>query len=206
MTNIIHTKSAYRTVGTLEVLNEPSKGHPSMISEFYPKAYAAIRAAEAAISVSSINQLHVQFMSKTWGSGDPSANLGTGVDSVWFDNHRYLKYDSNIAHNQASYLKTSCHDDLSASGETDLVIGEWSLSPADQESAAFQIKDKSNNEFYQKWFKAQAMAYEKQAGWIFWSWKAELGDWRWSFRDAVNAGIIPQSLDMVYSGGACEGI
>lgn len=206
MTNVIHTNSAYRTVGTLQVLNEPSKGHASMISEFYPKAYAAVRAAESAISISSANQLHVQFMSKTWGSGDPSANLPSGFTNVWFDNHRYLKYAPNIAGNQAAYLKASCHDDLSASGETSLVIGEWSLSTADQDSAAFQIKDSSNNGFYQKWFKAQTIAYEKQAGWIFWSWKAEIGDWRWSFRDAVNAGIIPKNLDMIYSGGACDGV
>jgi hypothetical protein len=172
-----------------------------MISEYYPKAYAAIRAAEASISVSSANKLHVQFMSKTWGSGTPETDL----DSTWFDNHRYIKYTSTAA-NQAAYLKTSCHDDVSASGETDLVIGEWSLSPASQDSADFQIKDKTNNGFYQNWFKAQAMAYEKQRGWIFWSWKAEIGDFRWSYKDAVNAGIIPQNLDMIYSGGACEGI
>lgn len=50
------------------------------------------------------------------------------------------------------------------------------------------------------------MAYEKQAGWIFWSWKAELGDWRWSFRDAVVAGIIPKNLDEIYQGSVCNGV
>lgn len=206
MTKIIHTSSAYRTVGTLQVLNEPTSGHATLISEFYPKAYAAIRAAESAISVPSANQLHIQFMSKTWNAGDPSTNLPSTASSVWFDNHRYIKYDSSVAPSQAAYLKASCNDNVSASGETDLVIGEWSLSTADEQSAVFQTTTGTGNDgFYQKWFKAQAVAYEKQAGWIFWSWKAELGDWRWSFRDAVLAGIIPRNLDMVYEGFVCDG-
>lgn len=207
MTNIIHTNSAYRTVGTLQVLNEPTSGHPTLISEFYPKAYTAIRAAESAISVSPANQLHIQFMSKTWNAGDPSTNLPSNASSVWFDNHRYIKYDSSVSPTQDAYLKASCNDDVSASGETDLVIGEWSLSTADEQSAVFQNTEGTGNYgFYQKWFKAQAVAYEKQAGWIFWSWKAELGDWRWSFRDAVLAGIIPRDLDGIYEGGVCDGV
>ncbi|QDS69220.1 hypothetical protein FKW77_001058 [Venturia effusa] len=209
MTNIIHTNSAYRTVGMLEVLNEPSSGHAGLISDYYPKAYDAIRAAESAISVSPTNQLHIQFMSKTWGSGDPSANLPSGASGVSFDNHRYVKWDNSVAHNQAAYLKASCFDNVSASGETSLVVGEWSLSVPDdlENTPAWQVMDSTaNHAFYQKWFKAQAQAYEKQAGWIFWSWKAELGDWRWSYRDAVNAGIIPKNLDDIYSGGVCNGV
>lgn len=209
MTKIIHTNSAYRTVGTLQVLNEPSSGHPTLISEFYPKAYAAIRAAESAISVPPANQLHVQFMSKGWGSGDPSANLPAGASSVWFDNHRYIKFDGSVARTQDAYLNASCSDHLSIPGETSLVIGEWSISVADdvENTPAWQVKDSTANyEFYKKWFKAQTRAYEKQAGWIFWSWKAELGDWRWSFRDAVMAGIIPKNLDEIYAGDACDGV
>ncbi|KAE9963356.1 hypothetical protein BLS_009374 [Venturia inaequalis] len=209
MTNIIHTHSAYRTVGTLQVLNEPTSGHPTLVSEFYPKAYAAIRAAESAISVPPANQLHIQFMSKAWNSGDPRANLSSNATSIWFDNHRYIKYDSSVAKTQPAYLKASCTDDLSVSGETKLVVGEWSLSVPDEleHTPAWEVKNSTaNNAFYQKWFKAQAAAYEKQAGWIFWSWKAELGDWRWSFRDAVAAGIVPKNLDLIYEGGACVGV
>lgn len=209
MTNIIHTSSAYRTVGTLQVLNEPTSGHPTLVSEFYPKAYAAIRAAESALSVSPANQLHVQFMSKSWGSGDPRANLPSDASNLFFDNHRYIKWDTSVAKTQAAYVNASCNDNLSVSGETDLVIGEWSLSVADdvENTPAWSVRNSTANDaFYQKWFKAQTIAYEKQAGWIFWSWKNELGDWRWSYQDAVNAGIIPKNLDMIYSESACDGV
>ena len=47
------------------------------------------------------------------------------------------------------------------------------------------------------------MAYEKQEGWIFWAWKAELGDYRWSYSEAVEAGIIPKNPSQAYNEGAC---
>ena len=34
-------------------------------------------------------------------------------------------------------------------------------------------------------------------------WKSELGDYRWSYRDAVAAGVIPTDLDSVYDLGVC---
>ncbi|KAI1775916.1 glucan 1,3-beta-glucosidase precursor [Hypoxylon cercidicola] len=40
---------------------------------------------------------------------------------------------------------------------------------------------------------AQMVAYEKAAGWIFWTWKTESAP-EWSFKDLANAGIIPQPL------------
>lgn len=191
-------------MGSIEVLNEPIARQSSLITNYYPAAYKAVRAAEAALGVSSANQLHVQFMSKNWNAGNPQANLGS-TQSVWFDNHRYLKYDSAVAATQASYLSTSCNDNVGASGEANLVIGEWSLSIANsaQFDSSFEIASGNNNGFYKKWFAAQVMAYEKQAGWIFWSWKSEINDWRWSYLDAVNAGIIPTNLGSVYNIGAC---
>ncbi|TID20522.1 glycoside hydrolase family 5 protein [Venturia nashicola] len=208
MANIIHTNTAYRTVGTLQVLNEPISDRPTLISEFYPKSYAAIRAAESAISVSPANQLHVQFMSKSWRAGDPQANLPSNASSIWFDSHRYVKWDTSVALNQTAYINASCTEDLSVPGETNLVIGEWSLSVANdvENTPAWGVRNSTAHyAFYEQWFKAQTIAYEKQAGWIFWSWKAELGDWRWSYRDAVNEGIIPKDLDQIYSGDACDG-
>ncbi|KAH9886857.1 glucan 1,3-beta-glucosidase precursor [Xylariomycetidae sp. FL2044] len=40
---------------------------------------------------------------------------------------------------------------------------------------------------------AQMTAYEKAAGWIFWTWKTENAP-EWNFRDLANAGVIPQPL------------
>ena len=47
----------------------------------------------------------------------------------------------------------------------------------------------SNNlQFYQNWFAAQVQVYERQDGWIFWSWKTSgLNDPRWDYQMAVEA-------------------
>ncbi len=31
-------------------------------------------------------------------------------------------------------------------------------------------------------------------GWIFWAWKSQLGDYRWTYQDAVAAGVIPGNI------------
>lgn len=53
--------------------------------------------------------------------------------------------------------------------------------------------------FYADWFAAQINAYEADTlGWIFWTWKSQLGDYRWSYQDAVAAGVIPTNLNDAY--------
>jgi hypothetical protein len=123
-------------------------------------------------------------MSSKWGSGNPAESLPSGYYSAAFDDHRYLKWSpdaSDVSH--AGYLKVSCGDDRTASGEDPTVVGEFSLSVPDdvQWSDDWKPSD-ANVAFYKQWFEAQVMAYEKGAGWAFWTWKAELGDWRWSYR------------------------
>ena len=49
------------------------------------------------------------------------------------------------------------------------------------------------------------MAYEKQDGWVFWSWKTDLDDYRWDYQKAVKAGVIPTDPADVYGYGACDG-
>lgn len=59
--------------------------------------------------------------------------------------------------------------------------------------------------FYKNWFAAQIMSYEAHTnGWIFWTWKTQLGDYRWDYSAAVAAGVIPKDLDSVYDLGACS--
>ena len=66
MTNIIHTNNNYRSVGMLEVVNEPVQGEPSLTDSmretYYPTAWARIRAAEAALNISPNDRLHIQMM------------------------------------------------------------------------------------------------------------------------------------------------
>ena len=47
-------------------------------------------------------------------------------------------------------------------------------------------------------------SYEKGAGWVFWSWKTELGgDWRWSYKAAVEAGVVPKNPDQAGTLAGC---
>ncbi|CRL22336.1 Glycoside hydrolase, catalytic core [Penicillium camemberti] len=73
-----------------------------------------------------------------------------------------------------AYINTSCSDLLDNLSPT--IVGEWSLSVADKTGWNPDWNPESNTDFYKRWFAAQATTYEKRLGWIFWTWKAELGD------------------------------
>ncbi|KAK0512328.1 hypothetical protein JMJ35_005456 [Cladonia borealis] len=218
MTNIIHTNNNYRNVGMLEVVNEPEQGQDSdtnsMRQQYYPTAWQRIRAAEDALEIAGQNRLHIQMMNAKWGSGDPNQYL-TNDTFAAYDDHRYLKWSDDNSINDpgtgqtlAAYLKESCIDDRSGNWPT--VVGEFSLSVADNLQYQPDFTPDSNVAWYQKWFAAQIIAYEKQEGWIFWSWKADwiggVNDWRWSYQAAVAAGAIPEDLNHALESNPCSGI
>jgi hypothetical protein len=105
-------------------------------------------------------------------------------------------------------------------------VGEWSLSVADDVQYGGELDPSSYGaiQWYQQWWAAQVIAYEQQQGWIFWSWKADLNDWRWSYQGestglsssvsaawaglikriaAVAAGVIPTDPDQAHSLSVC---
>lgn len=139
-------------------------------------------------------------MDEMWGSGNPNES----IDDLYYaayDDHRYLKWAS-VEVSKDSYIKTSCSDNLNSNTPT--IVGEWSLSvPDDVENNSDWATD-SNQDFYKNWFAAQLTGYEKQQGWVFWTWKAQLGDYRWSYQDAVAAGVIPTDLNSVFDRGVCS--
>lgn len=134
------------------------------------------------MSVTSNNYLHIQMMNSKWGSGDPTQYLTDNYFAA-YDDHRYLKYDSSINPTQSNYIAASCADDRGGNWPT--IVGEWSLSVnPDHENSDPAFYPVSNNKaFYTKWFNAQVHAYEKQDGWVFWSWKTSgLNDPRWDYQ------------------------
>ncbi|CAI6097702.1 unnamed protein product [Clonostachys chloroleuca] len=214
---VVHENTEFRNVGMFEVVNEPLREFEDsgkttyMRNTFYPTAYKTIRDKEASLGISSNNYVHIQFMNKLWNSGDPQQYL-TNKNFAAYDDHRYLKW-SGISQDKDTYLRTSCNDDRSGDAahgwDWPVLVGEWSLSaPLDytQEWNDYWRPD-NNKDFYSRWFKAQVLAYEKHvAGWIFWSWKTELGsDYRWSYTAAVDAGVIPRDLNSIANSGACNG-
>src|SRR4051812_16239942 len=63
------------------------------------------------------------------------------------------------------------------------IVGEFSLSVPDNVQWNGDWHPDSNKDFYNRWFAAQIIRYERDTnGWIFWSWKTQLGDYRWSYQ------------------------
>lgn len=205
MTKRIHTNDAYRTTGMLEVLNEPQRTHPSLITEYYTNAYSAIRNVEKNLNIPADKQLTIQFMDKAWGAGNPKDGL-QGKDGVAFDDHRYLKW-APIEQSKQSYLHTSCTDTFGDGNNTPLIVGEWSLAvdSSVEWTAEWDPTKEANKQFYRQWWASQVQSYEKQLGWTFWSWKTQLGsDWRWSYSAAVDAGVIPKDPNQAAALANCS--
>ncbi|KAK3940397.1 endo-beta-1,6-glucanase [Diplogelasinospora grovesii] len=205
----VHDNNEMRNVGMIEVVNEPLQNQGSqtqyMRQTYYPAAYNAIRSTEQSLGITPNNYVHVQFMNTYWGSGNPQQYLSNNYFAA-YDDHRYLKWSpdaSDVSH--AGYLRVSCHDNRSGP-DSPTIVGEFSLSVPDNVQWNSDWAPSNNVAFYKQWFAAQVMSYETYAmGWVFWTWKSELGDYRWSYRDAVAAGVIPRDLNSIASSGACNG-
>ncbi|KAF2631708.1 glycoside hydrolase family 5 protein [Macroventuria anomochaeta] len=206
MTERIHTHDQYKTTFILEVLNEPEPNHASLISSCYPKAYTTIRSTESSLSIPESHALTIQMMSSAWGAGNPLHSLPNSTFNLALDTHRYLTY-SSIPPTKADYLNASCGDTFpSEENNKPLIIGEWSLAVKQEKewSDEFSPTRKENHGWYRRWWAAQVRAYEKQKGWVFWSWKTELGgDWRWSYKEAVEVGVIPKDFSKVGEMAEC---
>jgi glucan endo-1,6-beta-glucosidase len=119
------------------------------------------------------------MMDKRWRSGDPNQALND-TSYAAYDSHTYLMF-SKTPVDKDTYIKTSCNDNRSGNQPT--IVGEFSMGVPQQFAwtQEWTPKNPNNTEFYQKWFAALISEYEKQLGWCFWSWKAELDDYRWSY-------------------------
>ncbi|RFU81723.1 spr1-exo-1,3-beta-glucanase precursor [Trichoderma arundinaceum] len=198
MTNRIHTNPAYSTVGMIEVLNEPVSRHdgggrypapgqdPSLVQTYYPGALKAVRDAEAALNVPSNKKLHVQFMSSKWDSGDARTNAAVANDPMTgFDDHNYIGFALGGNNgDQYSLMHSACTDSRVVNGQNFAITGEWSMTSG---------VDWHDGAFFKKFFTAQQQLYESPGmdGWIYWTWKTELNDPRWTYSYATFLNYIP---------------
>lgn len=197
MTNRIHSNDAYSTVGMLEVLNEPVSKHdadnrypapgedPGLVQTYYPGALKAIRDAEAALNIGSDKALHVQFMSSKWDSGNPRDNSAVASDPMAaFDDHNYIGFALGGTGDQNALMNSACTDTRVVDGQDFTITGEWSMTSG---------VDSSDADFFKRWFTAQQQLYEAPGmdGWVYWTWKTELNDPRWTYSDAVSSGYVP---------------
>ncbi|CAG9947752.1 unnamed protein product [Clonostachys rosea f. rosea IK726] len=206
MTNRIHTNGNYTTVGMLQVLNEPVRGGVNatdMRKNFYPKAYERIQAAEAKLNVAKADRLHIQFMKPqgtSWGSGDPREFLPS-TEMAFFDAHRYLSFDNRIEGTKKAYITQACKDNMG----TNVTVGEWSLSVNSTLKNTPEFKYQGQETWYRAYWAAQAESFERSNGWIFWTWKCDgVEDWRWCYKKAVEAGVIPKDAGSAAALSPCS--
>jgi hypothetical protein len=210
MTQRVHNNAAYKqTVGIIQVLNEPQSSREGMLpveqstltQVYYPQALKAVRDAEAVLNIPASDRLHVQFMDALWGSGDPKSNLPSD-GAIAFDDHNYVggaveqnSHPGNPgAVTQADYMWYTCFtDDRLSDHDTPKVVQEFSLTvdAGIEGNSEFDWKASKNQAFYSQWWIAQQRLYEQTNGWIFWTWKVELDNPRWSYQKAVGQGWIP---------------
>ncbi|RSL52214.1 hypothetical protein CEP54_011017 [Fusarium duplospermum] len=200
MTKRIHTNNAYRTVGMIEVLNEPVSRHdggnrypapgqdPGLVQKYYPGALKAVRDAEASLNVPNNKKLHVQFMSKKWDSGDARTQASIANDPfTGFDDHNYIGFalNNNDRGDQYKLMHSACTDSRVISGQDFAITGEWSMT---------SNVDWHNKDFFNKFFTAQQQLYESPGmdGWVYWTWKTDLNDPRWTYSHATALDYIPK--------------
>ncbi|ORY70599.1 glycoside hydrolase superfamily, partial [Leucosporidium creatinivorum] len=200
-TTEVHTNDIFSTVVMLQVVNEPLQDTSktgTMLSEFYPNALKAVRDAEAALGIScddsSYACLGVQYMDKAWGGGDPTTDIDT-TNHVVFDDHGYAQWIAT-EQSRSGYLDYLCTTTRSTD-MSPIIVGEWSLSAMEDQNDEFKLDSDGATAFYQQFAAAQLLSAEKGVGWIFWSWKTELGDPRWSYQEAVAATFFPTDLDTI---------
>ncbi|KAI1743351.1 glycoside hydrolase family 5 protein [Xylaria scruposa] len=212
MTQRIHTHDAYRTVGMIEVINEPIKRRVNatdaddMLKNFYPAAWDRIRDRERELGIAKEDMLHIQYMGSNWGSGHPETYLND-TTYLYFDDHVYWKFDTRSSKNKTSYINATCSLYRPEAG---VVVGEFSLSVASdlQNTDEFDIQGHPENvAWYTEYFAAQVSIYEKSGGWVFWNWKCnwinQFNDWRWCYKTAVEAGAIPKDASKAASLSPC---
>ncbi|CAG8017015.1 unnamed protein product [Penicillium olsonii] len=182
MVELVYTVDEMRNVGMVEVVNEPVQDDgmaSSMREKYYPQAVERVRAVEKKLNINKNDNLHIQMMDESWGSGNPNEYLDD-LTYMAYDDHRYLKWDTSVDVSHESYISTSCGDRRDSNSPN--IVGEWSLAVPDDVEQSSDWDPSSNTEFYAKWFAAQVHSYEKQQGWVFWTWKAQLDDYRWSYQ------------------------
>lgn len=188
----------------IEVLNEPlcSSLGADYMTYIYQNAASVINGAIATNARSKPQIiLHDCFISPL-SSWSPAVSSGGGLQNVAFalDTHRYHVFAprDNMSLQQHIDLTHADGDEIAQATNTlkrQVITGEFSLALSCTDcptgvSSTTSAADiaKLNRQF----FETQTTAYERGAGWIFWSWKAE-NNLPWSYKDALSANWIPSN-------------
>ena len=184
----------------IELLNEPQPGaHGDTLKEWYRGAFRAIRAIDPNLPI---------YIGDCWMPEEYAAFAkSASTPFVVLDHHLYRCFTAgDIATPAAEHARrlrdrnagtpaafARARGELEGAGGA-LIVGEWSaaLNPGSLQGVGGDGERGAKRDFVE----AQLALFEEHcAGWFFWTYKKEKGrDTGWSFRDAVDAGVIPASL------------
>ncbi|CAG8927143.1 unnamed protein product [Penicillium salamii] len=211
MVEQIQSSDAFKTVGALELVNEPLQNTENgntnwMVEHFYPSAIDRIRAKESSLGISDNDALHITVMDDKWDSGgNPTRSLNDSQKKkLLFDDHNYEIYLVRNAGSKGDMISAACGDNRK-SDVSPKILGEWSLAFNNQ-GDNFLPMTGDHASSYSKWFSAQQRQYEALDGWIFWTWKTDENlpnVEQWNYQKAVEAGIINKDLNAQFEQNPC---
>lgn len=171
----------------IELLNEPSNEIPRrVLKRYYASAYKIIRAecGETPWIVFSDS-----FKPRRWKRvlRDPE------YKNVYIDTHQYRIFNRSDKEMSASehiaWTISHLPRRLAAiARHHPTIVGEWSMALASE--VAQGMTPYELQAVRRGYGAAQLLAYERTAGWFFWSYKLENGG-PWSYRDCVEQGLLP---------------
>lgn len=216
--------ASHPAVSSIQLLNEPMGYTVNMdtVRQFYMDGWGNLKDSDVAIA------FHDAFQGVTswndWGAGMWNLLLDT--------HHYEIFTPELVSMDLANHIKTACDfgNQMASTGKA-TISGEWTggitdcakwLNGKDKGSrydgtlddssyvgscdgkstgsvASLSSDDKNN---VGRFIEAQLDAYEKAAGWIFWTWKTE-GAPEWDMQDLLANGIFPQPLDSRKYPGQC---
>jgi glucan 1,3-beta-glucosidase len=207
--------ASHPAVSAIQLLNEPLGPNLDMntVRQFYMDGWGNLKDSNVAVT------FHDAFQGVTswndWGAGMWNLLLDTHHYEI-FDN-------GQVSQDLAGHLSMACDfgNQMASTGKP-TISGEWTGAITDcakwlngkdkgarydgtlsgsskvgdctgksTGSVASLSSDDKNN--IGRFIEAQLDAYEKAAGWIFWTWKTE-GAPEWDMQDLLANGIFPQPL------------
>jgi len=216
--------ASHPAVSSIQLLNEPLGPNMNMdtVRQFYMDGWGNLKDSNVAVA------FHDAFQGVTswnnWGAGMWDLLLDTHHYEIF--TNEFVKMDLN------THIKTACDfgNQMASTGKN-TISGEWTggitdcakwLNGKDKGArydgtlsgssyvgscagkstgsvAALSSDDKNN---VGRFIEAQLDAYEKAAGWIFWTWKTE-GAPEWDMQDLLANGLFPQPLTSRKYPGQC---
>lgn len=216
--------ASHPAVSAIELLNEPLGPNLDMntVRQFYMDGWGNLRDSNVAVT------FHDAFEGVTswndWGAGMANLLLDT--------HHYEIFTNDAVAMSLQDHIRTACDfGNQMASNNKPTISGEWTGGITDCAKwlngknkgarydgtfnnapkigdctgkstgtvAGLSADDKNN---VGRFIEAQLDAYEKAAGWIFWTWKTE-GAPEWDMQALLAEGLFPQPLDARKYPGQC---